>query len=67
MAAINPLRWLKAEDADDLSKDERTKQMRKRLFLVLGVAAAPAANRKHAAQRQAWKERDFMAVIAPGW
>jgi membrane fusion protein (multidrug efflux system) len=43
MAAINPLRWLKAEDADDLSKDERTKQMRKRLFLVLGVAIGAVA------------------------
>ena len=43
MVALNPVRWIKAEDAGDLSEDERTKQMRKRLFLVLGVVIGAVA------------------------
>ena len=43
MVAFNPVRWIKAEYAGDLSEEERTKLMRKRLFLTLGVAIVAIA------------------------
>ncbi len=43
MVAFNPVRWIKAEDAGGLSKEERMKLMRERLFLALGVVIVAVA------------------------